>query len=667
MGNLYEKNKFLKQAKGITLIALVVTIIILLILASVAISLTIGENGIISRTIGAREKTIIANEIESIQLAYSSCKMSDYSNIVSAGAMQEELEKSKDNVQVTASGNDLIVWFKDTNHRYKVNQNGEVEQISDLTEEDAKKVIDAGMLYGLIYVETMDGTVGFSNEKLNTNSELIKLDKSTIKNVSNSGIKQIFNGGFIDNENKIYAWTGEENYSNFLPTCLTDSEENALYGKKVEKVFTENAIFVIDDEGKVYSFGNNEYGIIGDGTKENRNLPICISDIENSELNNIYITNIYPSHHNIIALDKDGKVYSWGSNTSGSLGDGTQSDRYIPKCISDIPGSALNNKVIKNIFIDNYWGNAYAIDENGKLYSWGYNRQGQLGDGTTKDKYLPVCINDLFSELKDRKFVYVNNIIDSSIYALDDEGRVYSWGLNDEGQLGDGTFTNRRYPVCISDISNNLLKDRKIKEIYVYDLGTAYAISEDGKIYSWGRNDEGQVGDGTMQNRNIPICINDIENSPLKDKKVTEFYNNNATIMVLDNENNLYMWGSDTDGQVADGKLENVSSPICLTAQKNSTLYNKKIIQIEASSREANSVIALDEENNVYLWGDNDHGQAGSGVDKTNLLTPVCLNKVENNPLYNQKIIKFVNNGSNVLYVLENGDVMHAGFFIIPN
>lgn len=655
-----------REVKGITLIALAVTIIVLLILAGITISLTMGENGVISRAIFARDKTIIADEIEAIQLAYSACKLDDYSSIVSAGDMQEELEKSKNNIQVSTLEDNLIVWFKETNHRYKVNQNGEVEQISDLTEEDAKKVVDAGILNGMIYVETADGTVGLSNESLDTNSELVKLDNATIKSVTNSGIKNIFGNGFIDNENKIYTWVDEINSSNFLPICLTDTEGNALYNKKIEKVFDGNAVFVIDNEGKVYSFGNNGNGILGDGTRENSYLPICITDIENSELKNKFITNIYISYHNILALDKDGKVYSWGSNFSGSLGDGTNSDRYIPKCISDIPESALNNKVIKDIYIDSYWGNAYAIDEDGKLYTWGYNKQGQVGDGTLENKYLPVCINDTLDELKDRKFAYVNNVIDDSIIALDEQGRVYTWGINDEGQLGDGTFINRQYPLCISEISGSVLNNVKIKDISGYDIGSIYAISEDGKLYSWGRNDTGQVGDGTMQNRNIPICISDIETSALKNKIVTDFYNQDSTIMVLDSEKNLYMWGYDASGRVADGKLENVSSPICVTQLNDSPLYNKKIKQIESSSFEAYSVIALDDENNVYFWGDNENGQAGSGIDKADILTPICLNNVQESPLYNQKIIKIRNGGDDVMYVLENGDVMHAGFHIIP-
>ena len=117
------------RQKGITLIALVITIIVLLILAGVSIATLTGENGILKQANSAKEKTIIGEEKEAINLAYTACKSKDYTKDVTSGELREELEKIKKNVQVTESGDELIILYEETQHRYKITQSGEIEEI----------------------------------------------------------------------------------------------------------------------------------------------------------------------------------------------------------------------------------------------------------------------------------------------------------------------------------------------------------------------------------------------------------------------------------------------------------------------------------------------------------------------------------------------------------
>lgn len=127
--------------RGITLIALVVTIVILLILAAVSVSMLTGENGVIKQAQNAREETIIGDEKESISLAYSSCKADNMMEIVSNTQLQEELTNNGKNTTVKIKNvNDLQVMFNETKHRYIIHQNGEIERIADLIED---RIIDA--------------------------------------------------------------------------------------------------------------------------------------------------------------------------------------------------------------------------------------------------------------------------------------------------------------------------------------------------------------------------------------------------------------------------------------------------------------------------------------------------------------------------------------------
>ena len=102
--------------------------------------------------------------------------------------------------------------------------------------------------------------------------------------------------------------------------------------------------------------------------------------------------------------------------------------------------------------------------------------------------------------------------------AKDSNGKLYSWGDNDYGQLGDGTTTDSSMPICISDIENSPLREKNIVKIY-REENSIIVKDSSGKLYTWGENDYGQLGDGTTTNSSMPICISDMESSPLKGRE----------------------------------------------------------------------------------------------------------------------------------------------------
>lgn len=291
-----------------------------MILAGVALNLTIGQNGIISRAQDASEITTIANEKEAITLAYTACKMDDYQNDVSSQDLQDELNRNNHNTTVTPLGNNLRVLFNDTGHMYTVGQDG---QVGDLTEEDLKKIARYGFISTTkIYIELLDGTVIVPKERLQDDGTLNKLDLSQYDIITTYGIKKEFQNGILDNAGNLYTWgvnyygqVGDGTHTNReIPICLNEQADNAIYGKKiVDAEENGNTFIVLDDEGKVYTWGENYWGKIGDGTTESRNTPLCLNDENGNVLNGKKIKQIYNGYISMIVLDENKKMYAWGN------------------------------------------------------------------------------------------------------------------------------------------------------------------------------------------------------------------------------------------------------------------------------------------------------------------------------------------------------------------
>ena len=180
-------------------------------------------------------------------------------------------------------------------------------------------------------------------------------------------------------------------------------------------------------------------------------------------------------HSGVIA--QDGSLYMWGVNDFGQIGDGTTKNRYKPTKILD--------HVVSVSLGDYYSG---AITQDGSLYMWGSNVYGQIGDGTTEDRYKPTKILD---------HVIAVSLGYCHSGAITQDGSLYMWGRNYYGEIGDGTEEDRYKPTKILD------------HVIAVSLGVGHsgAITQDGSLYMWGWNSDGQIGDGTTKARYTPTQI----------------------------------------------------------------------------------------------------------------------------------------------------------------
>ena len=499
-----------RNTNGITLIALVITIIVLLILAAVTINALSGDNGILRRATEASKQNTIAQEKEAIGVAYSSCLSDDNIEGVTSSQLQEELQKIIKNVEVSESGTDLSILFTDTSHRYTLGKSGQIEKEVDLTPEEANRIVQ------ILSVDTT-----------NKNAIVLTAD-NTVK----------------------YVEIGDLKKKELSKVEIKSSDTEKIVSKKGTRKSFENCF--VDNDGKVYTWGKNDYGQLGNGTTTNSSMPICISDTENSVLKGKNIKNISTNRYTVCAIDDNGKVYTWGDNERGQLGNGTKNDSSVPICISDTENSVLKGKNIKNISANGY--TVCAIDDNGKVYTWGRNNYGQLGNGTTTNSSMPICISDTENSVLKGKNIKNISANGYTVCAIDDNGKVYTWGKNNYGQLGNGTTTNSSMPICISDVQNNALNNATITKIITRSVDI-YAIDDNGKLYAWGGNNYGQLGNGTTTSSNVPICMNDVTGSKLKDREIAGVYflenqYENPTIALLDSNKRLYLFGTNNQGQL---------------------------------------------------------------------------------------------------------------------
>lgn len=181
-------------------------------------------------------------------------------------------------------------------------------------------------------------------------------------------------------------------------------------------------------------------------------------------------------------FDSGGTVYACGTGTYGELGNGTTASRPTPTAVVGLPKGGIKA-------LTSSWGGSGVLMRDGRYYDWGYDQAGQLGDGTTANSAIPVQV-----PLPDRVaqvFQGGSGPTNGQTIAISTDGSLWTWGNGTHGQLGDGSTTSSTTPVRIT-------LSPGVGAVAVASGGFAcYAIDRSGKLWSWGRNEVGQLGTGS--------------------------------------------------------------------------------------------------------------------------------------------------------------------------
>lgn len=267
--------------------------------------------------------------------------------------------------------------------------------------------------------------------------------------------------------------------------AITDISPNSydLDGDKpIEMAGSDTHQVILMESGQVFTSGQNNFGQLGIGT-------IDSSEARSTILHNITaqfdgkVISVSAVGNFTLALTEDGKVYSWGYNGQGELGDGTTNDSGKVIEITNNFNLPAGRKITK---IYAGWEQAFAIADDGALYSWGNAGDGRLGrDTTTTPNTLPGVVDDVFDG------DIIDLATDSHTLVLTDTNKVYTWGLNGNGQLGIGNTNTVSGP---QDITGSFNGDT-IVQVEASSNGS-FARTSDGRLYAWGQNDYGNLGFG---------------------------------------------------------------------------------------------------------------------------------------------------------------------------
>jgi alpha-tubulin suppressor-like RCC1 family protein len=243
--------------------------------------------------------------------------------------------------------------------------------------------------------------------------------------------------------------------------------------------------FALTSAGRVLAWGNNGNGELGIGSTTDMPTPVPVQLPAGTKVKAISAGETFG-----LALTRSGRVWAWGNNPDGELGNGTTAQSDIPVLVTLPAGVTVTGLAAGS-------AHSMALTSAGQVLSWGRNNSGQLGDGTTDNSHIPV-MTTLPSGTRVRNFFA--GCEDSLVRTA--SGRLLAWGANGSGQLGDGTTTSRSLPVAV-----RLPKGVRVTNISAGCLHNL-AVTADGGVLAWGVNNAGQLGDGTTAPiRRTPVHV----------------------------------------------------------------------------------------------------------------------------------------------------------------
>ena len=289
--------------------------------------------------------------------------------------------------------------------------------------------------------------------------------------------------------------------------------------------------------GVMYSWGANFNGFLGDGTGTDRSSPVTIAGGITTW------SQVSAGAIHTAAITTGGVMYAWGKNSYGELGDNTTSSRSSP--VTVVGGITTWSQVACGGHTGQAWGHSLALTSAGIMYAWGRNNYNALGDNTTTNRSSPVTVVGgitNWSQIQTGR---------GGSMGLTSTGIIYTWGSNILGMLGDGTDIDRSSPVTIVGGITNWNK-------ITMRVGARHraAITSSGVLYTWGINSQGAIGDGTTTHRSSPVTVaGGITNW-------SQVSAGRYRTIGVTSSGIAYAWGDNSNGILGDGTTTNRSSPV---------------------------------------------------------------------------------------------------------
>ncbi|WP_218154710.1 hypothetical protein [Paenibacillus sp. UNC496MF] len=323
-------------------------------------------------------------------------------------------------------------------------------------------------------------------------------------------------------------------------------------------------------DGTVWSWGDNDWGELGDGTTTSHAAPVPVKSLKG-------VRGIAARDCNSMALLGDGTVWTWGV-TIPSASDAYPYPGPNPIQVKNDSGLAFDSVIAISAGREHY----LALKSDGTVWAWGRNDSGQLGDGTVSDfyyyHYTPSQVKGLDSVVA----VAAGGLFS---LALKSDGTVWEWGSSYDD---DENLAPRPTPVQVKGLDNVIGLAAGLRH--------SLALTSDGSVWAWGGNDQGQLGDGTTTFRSVPAQLPGLAN-------VVSLATGNDHNLALEGDGTVWAWGDNRSGQLGDGG----------TSQRLNPIQVQGLDSVTALTAGDNHSLALKRDGTVWAWGDNQGGQLGGG------------------------------------------------------
>eukprot|EP00820_Chromera_velia_P007570 Cvel_19856.t1-p1 / transcript=Cvel_19856.t1 / gene=Cvel_19856 / organism=Chromera_velia_CCMP2878 / gene_product=Ultraviolet-B receptor UVR8, putative / transcript_product=Ultraviolet-B receptor UVR8, putative / location=Cvel_scaffold1739:34465-40070(+) / protein_length=454 / sequence_SO=supercontig / SO=protein_coding / is_pseudo=false len=362
--------------------------------------------------------------------------------------------------------------------------------------------------------------------------------------------------GIIDSVGDLYT-TGGNQYGQLGLGHTTDAVDfTKVTGlSNIASGCASDHTAVIDTSGNLWTWGRNNNGQLGAGDTTDRNSPASISISA--------LVSVGCGEKHTIGLSTGGKILTWGAGGSGQLGHGNTNDETSP---SQLGGSLNSKNFIKASAGQEHTG---AVTDGGKLYMWGAGAVGQLGTGGTSNEDAPVEITvsgETFTDVA---------LGQQFTLAVTSSGKLYSFGLNDRGQLGLGDTTDRNTPQLV--ISSG---------VSAVAAGKAHAavVMSDGSVQVWGENTDGQLGLGDTTDRSSPTTLSGVT--------ATAISAGTGWSIFIGSSGDVSGAGNNSGGQLGTGDTSSVSSPSASPTFSNLCAANERVVSSACTACPAGTTTA---------------------------------------------------------------------------
>ncbi|MBL7998010.1 MAG: T9SS type A sorting domain-containing protein [Candidatus Kapabacteria bacterium] len=289
-----------------------------------------------------------------------------------------------------------------------------------------------------------------------------------------------------------------------------------------------HSLFVKSDS-TVWACGRNSLGSLGDGSNTNKQSPVQVRGLSG-------IVRAAGGGEHSLFLNSDGTVWACGANSAGQLGDGTTAHKNIPVKVKGITGVIQVAAGAEfSLFLKN----------DGTVWACGHNGFGQFGNGSTTSSNVPIQVGVLSG------IIHISAGEWHSLFVKND-GTVYSSGRNQYGQLGDGSITNKNTASQVTALSGVTMAEAGgIHSVFVKNDGTVWSCG----LNSGGNND-GQLGDGTATDRHTPVQVV----STWASARIIHAEATREHSLFLTEDGILWASGRNNYGQLGNGTFSSVNS-----------------------------------------------------------------------------------------------------------